>query len=262
MLRRLLAILLMTVVAASPSCAKDDKVLSIMPDLPVEASAPQRTLARPEEIPQGLTMQQGFTIGLQGIDVSHYQGYIQWPLVARDPQAGYVYIKATESATWVDDTYARNIKEARRAGLKVGAYHFFSPTTAPQEQLANMTSVVKKKDCDLLPMIDVEKVGRAGGANLCHRLATFLKAVEKHYGVRPIIYTGYNFYRKHLAGRFTDYRFMIASYAAERPDFDAIDATVLMWQYSATGTVAGIRGKCDCSAFINGHTLKEIMIKP
>lgn len=238
-----------------------DALAQVQPDPMAVPSRPQKPFTRAEEILQGAPPKD-LSLGLKGIDVSHYQGYIQWPLAARDPQVGYVYVKATESATWVDDTYERNVREARRAKIKVGAYHFFSPTTAPQEQLANMTAVVKKRDMDLVPLIDVEKVGKAGSANLCHRLRTFLKGVERHYGVRPMIYTGYNFYRKHLAGHFNEYKFMIASYAEERPDFEALDATVLIWQYSAKGRVGGVRGNCDCSAFINGHTLREILINP
>ena len=62
---------------------------------------------------------------LHGIDISHHQGTINWSEAAKDTKVGYVYIKATEGRDHVDDTYAFNVREARRNGLKVGAYHFY-----------------------------------------------------------------------------------------------------------------------------------------
>ena len=53
----------------------------------------------------------------EGIDVSHYQGRIDWDQVAGSEKICYVYLKATEGATYVDDTYERNLREAKRVGL-------------------------------------------------------------------------------------------------------------------------------------------------
>ena len=66
----------------------------------------------------------------QGIDVSHYQGNINWERVAREDNVHFVYIKATEGAGLVDDCYLRNLYGAKRVGLPVGSYHFFSPSTS------------------------------------------------------------------------------------------------------------------------------------
>ena len=85
----------------------------------------------------------------EGIDVSHYQGFIDWQRVAREGEVGYVYIKATEGNSLQDDTYTYNISEARKAGIKVGSYHFFRANVNVDEQLANLTSLVKKEQQDL-----------------------------------------------------------------------------------------------------------------
>ena len=95
----------------------------------------------------------------EGIDVSHYQGRIDWDQVVSGTAISYVYLKATEGASLVDDTYERNLKEARRVGLSVGSYHFYRPNVSWQEQFANMTSVVKSDDQDLVPIIDIEHRG-------------------------------------------------------------------------------------------------------
>lgn len=99
-------------------------------------------------------------VSKEGIDVSHYQGEINWDAVAGDGKISYAYLKATEGATLVDDTYARNLSEAKRVGLKVGSYHFYRPNTDWRKQLENLSSVVKPGEQDLLPIIDIEHRGK------------------------------------------------------------------------------------------------------
>ena len=93
---------------------------------------------------------------LHGIDVSHYQGRIDWRTVAKSKEVGYVYIKATESNYMVDDTYEYNLTEARRNGIKAGSYHFFRPGVSAAGQFALFKRVIDKRKQDLLPLIDVE----------------------------------------------------------------------------------------------------------
>ena len=214
---------------------------------------------RAKSVPQHATIPDKV---IRGIDVSHYQGFINWKEVATDPQVAYCYIKATEGSGYVDDCYETNVRQARQNGIKVGAYHFFSPTASPVSQLDNMTSVVDKKDNDLIPIIDVEKIARRANVNaFLQRLRLFLKLVENHYGVRPLIYTGANFYNKYLAGQFTEYKLMIAKYIEPEPVLKDKHAKMLMWQYTSTGSVKGIRGNCDQSMFLKDYNINDILIK-
>ena len=196
---------------------------------------------------------------LQGIDVSHYQGHIDWRTVARTGEVVYVYVKATEGAQLVDDTYITNIQGARKAGLKVGCYHFYRPNVSPQLQFQNMVSVVSLRHQDLIPIIDVEIRGRDLLPYFQRNLRNFLNMVEKHYRVKPILYTSRDFYNKHLSGPFSGYKYMIARYAAEVPEL-CDNAPFVMWQYSASGRVPGIRGNVDRSCFIDNYTLQDIML--
>lgn len=202
------------------------------------------------------------TSNIKGIDVSHYQGKINWSKVATDPQVKYCYIKATESNSYIDDCYEFNINQARKAGILAGAYHFFSPRTSPIEQLQNFISVVKLKDQDLLPLIDVETIGKHTNIHTFRQnLKTFLEGVERHYGVKPLIYTGQNFFNKYLAGHFSSYGFMIAKYREDEPELNDSKARMLMWQFTSTGRISGIHGNCDQSVFMNDYNLKHILIK-
>ena len=196
---------------------------------------------------------------LQGIDVSHYQGHIDWRTVARAGGVSYVYVKATEGAQLVDDTYRTNIQGARKAGLKVGCYHFYRPNVSPQLQFQNMVSVVNLRHQDLIPIIDIEIRGREPLPRFQQKLRNFLNMVEKHYCVKPILYTSRDFYNKHLSGPFTGYKYMVARYATDVPEL-CDDAAFVMWQYSASGRVPGIRGNVDRSCFIDHYTLQDILL--
>ena len=91
---------------------------------------------------------------VHGIDLSHYQGDVFWETVGANSKMAYVYLKATEGSTHIDETYERNIELAHRHGLKVGSYHFFRPKTELSKQLDNFMSQCQPGSQDLIPMIE------------------------------------------------------------------------------------------------------------
>ena len=101
-----------------------------------------------------------------GIDVSHHQGPIDWPLVASDTCIQFVYIKATEGSTHVDTLYQYNIREAKRAGLLVGSYHFLTSSSSMRSQFNNFITQVDSTSQHLLPMVDVEWSGAVSYTHL------------------------------------------------------------------------------------------------
>lgn len=224
---------------------------------------PVNAKAKPDSHPKGLrlpSISSSDGTFLHGLDVSHYQGRISWSEVASDTHSGFIYIKATEGSALVDDTYEYNVREARRAGLKVGSYHFFRPNVSAEEQFNNFTSVVEKSKQDLLPLVDVEVLPRGMSAyQMLSRLEDFVKMIRKEYGRDPMIYTGKNFYNKYFAGsKFSGYKFMIAAYTIDEPVLSGND-DYLIWQYTGKGSAKGIRGHVDMSRFRGGHGLREIL---
>ncbi|MBO4550884.1 MAG: glycosyl hydrolase family 25 [Bacteroidaceae bacterium] len=195
----------------------------------------------------------------QGIDVSHYQGIINWEEVAQDKSISFVYVKATEGASLVDDFYLRNLHGAKRVGIPVGSYHFFSPSVSALVQLENFRTMVDPRQQDLIPVVDVEKRGKGSLVQFQRSLKAFLDGVERMFGVKPIIYTGVNFYAKYLEGHFTGYRFMVARYAEEFPGLSE-DVPIVLWQYSSTSYVDGIRGNVDKSVFLDRYSVSDIML--
>lgn len=193
--------------------------------------------------------------GREGIDVSRYQGRIDWQMVAQENNISYAYIKATEGATLVDPTFRYNLTEARKAGIKVGSYHFYRAHISIEEQLRNLTTNVKAHEHDLLPMIDVEVTNGVPQEKFVNDLRAFIEAVTKHYGRKPVLYTFQNFYNKHFLGEsLKGYTWMIAKYHKEEPVLKD-NLTFAMWQYTATGRVLGIKGDVDRSRIMSGHSL-------
>lgn len=196
---------------------------------------------------------------LEGFDISHYQGKIDWQQLSTDPNAGFVYLKATEGANIIDNTYKQNLLQARQHGIKVGSYHFFRPNNSAVEQFNNFRSCFDPHHQDLLPMVDVEVMPSGiSKSRFDACLSDLLQLIEKEYGRRPIIYTGKNFYNKHFHGSsFSSYKFWIAAYADEQPELNEGD-DYLIWQYSAKGRAKGIKGYVDTNRFVGRHVLSEI----
>ncbi|MCR5313543.1 MAG: glycosyl hydrolase family 25 [Bacteroidaceae bacterium] len=202
---------------------------------------------------------------MHGYDMSHYQGNVDWDVIAKDPLAGYIYLKATESNRITDSKYDYNFRECKRVGLKVGSYHFFRGQIMPQQQFENFISVVDVKKQDLIPLVDVEIMPRRMSRSLfISRLKSFCDMVEKAFGCKPLIYTGKNFYERYLANTVMsseNYKYMIAAYIVDEPILVNGD-DYLIWQFTSTGRTDGVRGKVDISRFRGGHQLDEILMVP
>ncbi len=176
--------------------------------------------------------------GYHGIDVSNHQGKIDWIQVANDKNIQFVYIKATEGATYVDKSYSRNITEARKHGFKVGSYHYLRNTSIIKEQFINFKNVAAKESQDLIPMVDVEEHVDKDSIKL------FCQLIESHYGKKPAIYGTNRSYNSFCAPDFNDYVLMIGRYGKKEPiiiGFGHYD----IWQYSAKGSIPGIPKKVD-----------------
>lgn len=199
-------------------------------------------------------------VGLQaqtrtrGIDVSKYQGVINWTKVAKDSTIKFVYIKATEGTSIVDPRYKENVAGARKAGLLVGSYHLYSGKTTAYQQFANFKKVVKKSEQDLVPVLDIE--GHHVHRLNMQRVDKLLELMEREYGAKPVIYTSERLYRVHLSGKkYSSYHIFIANYRGTP------SVRYTLWQYTETGHVSGIKGFVDISKFNRNHKLSEIKLK-
>ncbi|MCB2378602.1 glycoside hydrolase family 25 protein [Hymenobacter sp. BT635] len=183
---------------------------------------------------------------VHGIDVSAYQGTIDWKTVA-EHRVRFAFIKASEGITLRDQRFRRNWREAHRAGIYRGAYHYFQPNYDGAQQANLFTRTVPLAVGDLPPVLDVEAPEFHDVAVMRRGVATWLRLVERHYGVRPILYSNYSFYKRHLAGHFDEYPLWLAHYEVETPVLPR-DKWII-WQHSDEAYVPGIRGTVDFNVF-------------
>lgn len=194
----------------------------------------------------------GFEV--RGIDISHYQESIDWSRLRNAQVKGqplrFVMIKATEGVSIIDENFNENFYQARQNDLIRGAYHFFVPSEDPARQALFFMKQVHLESGDLPPVLDVEKAGKLSVAELQTAVRKWLGIVEKHYGVKPIIYTGYHFKLKYLNDAVFDaYPYWIAHYYVEQLEYKG---SWSFWQYTDVGHIDGIRGYVDCNIF-NGE---------
>lgn len=196
-----------------------------------------------------------------GIDVSRYQGRIDWPTVAQDPKIQFVYVKATEGATHHDRTYDRNISGARNEGILVGSYHFFMADKPAREQFNNFKRHVDRSYQDLIPMVDVEDGGLRGRTpeQLRATLAEFMELMKEEYGRYPLLYCQYSVYLHYLDPEFARYYLFVARYSPDAPRLPG-KTRCNIWQYSEHGSIRGIKGDVDLDRFINGTTIDALKL--
>lgn len=186
---------------------------------------------------------------VRGIDVSHHQGKIDWRRVAADDVA-FAVIKATEGGDHVDNAFAGNLREARAAGLAVGAYHFFTFCRPGADQARNFISVVPHDQPLLPPVVDIEFGGncpqRLSAEQLNTELRDFLGPVEAAFGKPAIIYLtdeAEAAYAGQIAARPLWLRSLLME--PDRRDW-------IYWQYHNSGRVDGIEGDVDLNVLKGG----------
>jgi lysozyme len=192
---------------------------------------------------------------VQGIDVSHYQGVVDWQQVA---QAGmsFAFAKATEGITYVDPQLAANWAGIQAAGLVRGAYHFFEPNDDATLQAQHFLATVQLAPGDLPPVLDVETTGGVSDAQLWSGVATWLEVVEQATGRQPILYTAPGFWSSHEPDlTLTRYPLWLADYATQ-PTLPDGWTSWLFWQHSQSGSVAGVTGAVDLDLF--SGTLQQL----
>ncbi|MDR1834566.1 MAG: glycoside hydrolase family 25 protein [Fusobacteriaceae bacterium] len=180
-----------------------------------------------------------------GVDVSSYQGDIDWPLLAAQ-DIDFAYIKATEGSTFYDKNFQYNWKEANKTSLRVGAYHFFSFDSGGKTQAANFIRTVESVENMLPPAVDLEFYGdkarnQPDRLKVRQDLQALLRELERHYGVKPILYATKSSYEKYIAGDFKEYDIWIRNLYFL--PFLEEGRPWVFWQYSNRRKLRGYQGK-------------------
>ena len=196
-------------------------------------------------------------LAVPGIDVSRYQGDIDWRQV-RASGIDCAFIKATEGGDRIDDYFDEHWSKTKAAGVPRAAYHFYYFCRPAAEQAAWYIKNVPNDRSAMPPVLDMEWNPdsptcrkRPDPATVRSEMKTFLSMVEKHYGKRPIIYTSVDFFDDNGLSSFRGYPYWLRSVAGH-PDDKYARHPFTFWQYTGTGVVPGIRGNADINVF-NGN---------
>jgi lysozyme len=194
----------------------------------------------------------------RGIDVSKYQGTIDWNRV-RNAGVTFAFIRVSDGVTYKDPKFASNWTNAKAAGVIRGAYQFFRPAQSVTAQ-ANLflQAIGTYQPGDLPPVIDVEATGGLSPSQIASRVRQWVDIVEQATGVTPIVYTGKYFWRDEVGGpaSFEPNPLWIAQYTSKCPDIPSPWTRWMFWQHSDRGRVDGIQGNVDVNKF-NG-TLADL----
>ncbi|RXR17738.1 glycoside hydrolase family 25 protein [Flavobacterium amnicola] len=198
-----------------------------------------------------------------GIDISEYQDKIDWDAL-KEIEGGYpiefVFVRASVGNERADKKFKKNWKKAKEKGFICGAYHYYRPNENSLEQARNFIQQVTLVPGDFPPVLDIEKLPKTQSIErLKVGLKRWLETVEKHYGVKPIIYSSESYYEDFLKEDFETYPFWIANYTAFYTD---IEDEWSLWQFTENGKVSGIKTPVDINIY-NGNSveMKELLIK-
>ena len=185
-----------------------------------------------------------------GFDVSEYQEKINWNEVYTVEDTyplRFVFIRATVGKDKIDQEFQNNWLGAKSQKIIRGAYHYYRPNENSLEQAANFIKTVHLHKGDLPPVLDIEKLPRNQSVDsLKVGLRRWLEAIDAHYKVKPIIYSGNKYYEAFLKTEFREYKFWIANYNYFVEDFRD---DWQFWQFTERATVKGIPCNVDINIY-------------
>ena len=189
----------------------------------------------------------------QGIDISHWNDGADFAAIKSDGRT-FVYIKATEGITYNDSAYTSNRTGAAAAGLLWGAYHFMRFNVSPEAQAEHFWQIISGTGYTLRPVVDVEVAdGVQKAADVRAILARFCARFEELSGMQPVIYSYTRYINEYgLAKDFSDRLLWQADYRSARAD---TGWSAQVWQYSESGSVAGLGGNVDLNTMYDDAVL-------
>lgn len=190
-----------------------------------------------------------------GIDVSNFQGDIDWEKVSRNGER-FAFVLASDGVSFSSPTFSTQYSGAKDAGLFRGAYHFARPNESNPMMQANRFLDIVGHNNDghsLPPVVDMES---NPDGNQCYELSSvqmvswiqgFLRTIKERTGQNGILYTSRSFWQSCTGDSvaFTSYPLWVAEYGVSHPELFGGWARYSFWQYTNTGSVPGVNGNVD-----------------
>jgi GH25 family lysozyme M1 (1,4-beta-N-acetylmuramidase) len=194
---------------------------------------------------------------VEGIDVSKWQGTIDWGLV-RASGKRFAIAKATEGVGYEDSQYDANKAGAMANGLAFGAYHFARPDLNSAIAEADwFADTAGYQPGMIIPTLDLELHGTKTAAELVAWVQAWVGRVYERLGVRPMIYASPSFWKTYMGNTtwFANNGYAmvwVAHWGVANPSVPGSNwggKSWTFWQYSSTGHVPGISGAVDLDRY-------------
>ena len=207
---------------------------------------------------------------VHGLDVSHYQCEIDWAGVKQMNENGvriqFVFMRATRGTNMLDYNLRDNWKGAKKVNILRGAYHFYFFNQDAAQQAYFYLKNITIEPGDLPPVLDIENDETTDDKHLPKEyvqkgIHTWLDIVERETGVKPIIYTNLDYYKRFISGDFLDYKIWIAHYnnlkGVQLPD----GREWSFWQLSSKVRCNGISEPADFDVFRGSKNELNALLK-
>ena len=189
---------------------------------------------------------------VRGVDISHHNGKVNWGNLKKEGIT-FAYIKSTEGITHKDKKYIENYQLSKLSDINVGTYHFYTFGLDGVMQAQHFIRNSSVETLDLIPAIDVEHSSVNKYSNdkkyirkVIEELIKMENELYNYYGVRPLIYTNKDCYKLYVKDNLTENLIWMSDLHKE-PDVN--DNNWIMWQFSHTGNIRGIKGDIDLNYY-------------
>lgn len=190
---------------------------------------------------------------VHGIDAARFQGQMNWRAI-RQQGIRFAWLKATEGGDLLDPEFKRNWSAAKRAGVPVGAYHFYYFCTDPDTQARWFIKNTPRLRGGLPPVIDLEWnpfsptcTLRPPAAEVRSVANRFIQRIERHYGTRVVIYTAHDFWSRNEIWRLKRDYWLRSTATHVEQKYGTKNWR--FWQYTATGVLDGVEKEIDLNCF-------------
>jgi len=193
----------------------------------------------------------------RGVDVSYHTGRLDWTAI----QGGGFELALTLSTAGVDFQDPMFYSHWHRTqSLIRGAYHFYVAHDDPEAQARWFIANTPLGSGDLLPVVDIESMGTDPPEDLNERLQTFVELLHQHYGARPIVYTGPDFWDANVGPGYGSHPLWVAEYGVDQPRIPVGWESWTLWQYQGDAVIAGAERPVDLDLLVSESELERLRI--
>ncbi len=188
---------------------------------------------------------------LQGVDVSEYQGQVDWSK-ARDAGIAFAFARVSDGTGYPDPEFSANWPSMKAAGVVRGAYQFFRPEEDPSAQANLFASMLAAAggiaSGDLPPVMDLEVTDNTPDATIQSHMQAWFSAMQSATGLTPMLYLSPSF-ASHAGMGFGGHPLWVANWGVPCPSVPAPWSTWAFWQTSDMGSIPGIPATVDLDEF-------------